>query len=96
MAQTKFLYKEGPVNTALLKQYEGRYASPERDTIMIMAESNKLVAKTGNRTFPLKAAGNDLFFIQENRPLDIRFTRNKGVVSSFLFMGDRKTVYRKT
>ena len=95
LAQTKFLYKEGPVNTALLKQYEGRYVSPERDTVMIMAESNKLVAKTGNRTFPLKAAGNDLFFIQENRPLDIRFTRSKGAVSSFLFMGDRKTAYRK-
>lgn len=95
MAQTKFVYKEAPVNPALLKQYEGKYVGPERDTMMIIAENNRLVAKPRNETFPLKAAGNHLFFIQENRPFELRFIPNKGGVTAFLFMGDRKGVYRK-
>jgi predicted esterase len=95
LAQTKFLYKEVPVNPAILKTYQGRYAGPDRDTVQIVIENNVLVAKPGKEIVPLKAAGDNLFFIQPDKPMDIRFIRNRNKIDSLLFMGDRKLLYKR-
>jgi hypothetical protein len=53
------------------------------------------VARPGKEMYTLKAAGNDLFFIQPDFPVDIRFMKNKGKVNGFLFMGNERSVFKK-
>jgi hypothetical protein len=95
LAQKKFIYKEAPLNGSQLKQYEGRYVKPDSDTVLIVVENGGLVARPGKEMYTLKAAGNDLFFIQPDFPVDIRFMKNKGKVNGFLFMGNERSVFKK-
>ncbi|MBL7741091.1 MAG: alpha/beta fold hydrolase [Chitinophagaceae bacterium] len=95
LSKTKFRYKEVPISPDLFKQYTGRYLGPDNDTVSIVEEDHSLAAKADNNTISLKAAGNDLFFIEPDYPLDIRFIREKGVVRSLLLMGNNKKWYRK-
>lgn len=95
LSKSKFQYKEVAMSPDLFKQYTGRYAGPDKDTVVISASDNHLVAEPRHEKIPLRAAGNDLFFIEPALPLDIRFIREKGVVKSFLFMGRNKALYRK-
>jgi predicted esterase len=95
LAQTKFQYKETPVSEQQLKQYEGRYVSTNKDTVLVVVEHGGLVGKTGKQSHPLKAAGNDLFFIQPDLPVEIRFTKKKGVAHGFLLMADERVVFKK-
>jgi dienelactone hydrolase len=95
LAQTKFSYKEVPVNASQLKQYEGKYVSPGSDTVIMVVENGGLIAKPGRETYTLKGSGNDLFFIEPDLPFEIRFMKKKGMVSGFMFMGDVRTSFRK-
>jgi predicted esterase len=95
LAQTKFIYREKPVDISLLKNYEGRYLGPDGDTVVITANENGLMAKPGHDTVWLKPAGENLFFLQPDKSMDIRFLRNKKSVRGLLFLGDRKLLYRK-
>jgi len=95
LKQSKFNYSEKPVNNALLKTYEGFYLGPDKDTVQMMVEGDKLIAKPGKETVPLKAAGNNLFYIDANKNMDIRFLSDKGRPSGFIFMGDRQLWYKR-
>jgi hypothetical protein len=62
---------------------------------VITVENGGLVAKPGKDMFTLKAAGNDLFFIQPDLYYEVRFMKKKGIVNGFLFMGNERAVFRK-
>ena len=96
LAQKKFLYKEQPVSNAELKKYEGAYVSSDGDTVQMAVTPNGLVAIPGRDTVPLKRGGENLFFIQDDKAMDIRFGTTKDTVDSFVFYGDRQVFYHKT
>ncbi|MEP7141776.1 MAG: PHB depolymerase family esterase [Ferruginibacter sp.] len=96
LAQKKFSYKQINIDPSQLKKYAGKYVSMEKDTVIIMVENDTLKAKTTRQTFPLKPAGDHLFFIDEHLPIEARFIFNeKGKVDSFLLLEERKIVFRK-
>ncbi|MDP4262288.1 MAG: alpha/beta hydrolase-fold protein [Bacteroidota bacterium] len=95
LAQTRFTYTEKPVSNIVLKKYEGYYAGPDKDTVQLIVENNGLLAKPGTDRVPLRPAGENLFFIQPDKNMDIRFTSEKNKVTGFLFLGDRALMYRK-
>ena len=95
LAQTKFIYREVSMNAEHLKKYEGHYIGPDNDSVELFVSGNGLIAKPGHDTVALKAAGENLFFIQPDKNMDIRFISNKNKVTGFLFFGDRRLLYRK-
>jgi len=95
LAQSKFSYTERAVKASLLKSYEGIFIGPDKDTVKITATKDGLLAKPGSETVPLKAAGDNLFFIQPDKNMDIRFVFDKKKLTGLLFLGDRKLLYRK-
>lgn len=95
LSQRKFNYKEITVGTSVLKKFEGRYVGTDKDTVQIIATATGLIAKPGNQTVPLKYAGENVFFIEADRSMDIRFSGNNNMITSFWFLGDRKTLFRK-
>jgi predicted esterase len=95
LAQSKFSYTEKAVKAAVLKSYAGTYIGPDKDTVKIMATINGLLAKPGSQTIPLKAAGENLFYFQPDKNMDIRFVFDKKKVTGLLFSGDRQLLYRK-
>lgn len=95
LSKKKFIYKEVPVTPSSLKKYAGRYVGADNDTVKIVATENGLVAMPGRDTVPLKAAGENVFFIQPERSMDIRFAGTKSMITSFWFLGDRRLLFRK-
>ena len=95
LAQKKFHYENKNVAHGILNQYEGWFVGPDKDTVQILLENNALVARPGNQTIPLMAAGNNLFFLHPDKLMDIQFIKTQNKVNGFLFMGDRKLMYRK-
>lgn len=51
LAQTKFIYKEKPLDISLLKKYEGRYTGPDGDTVLITASKEGLIARPGTTPY---------------------------------------------
>jgi predicted esterase len=95
MAQRKHYYKEVEPELSLLKNYEGLYKGPDGDTVKLYIANNRLMARPGHDTIVLKAAAANLFFLDAGKNMDIRFAGSKGKASEFVFLGDRKLVYRR-
>jgi len=96
LAQRKFTYKQVQVSPSALKAYAGKYVSTDKDTVIIDLEKNELKARLTKRTFPLKPAGDDTFFIGEQIPVDIHFLRDKkGKTNSFIVYEERRVLFRK-
>ncbi|HEU4470510.1 MAG TPA: dienelactone hydrolase family protein [Flavisolibacter sp.] len=95
LSHKRHRYKEVQLPLQSLKRYEGHYLGPDGDTVQIVTGDKGLLAKPGRNTVQLKAAGENLFFLQEELPLDIRFLYTGKAVSGLLFLGDRKLEYRK-
>ncbi|MCU7547534.1 prolyl oligopeptidase family serine peptidase [Chitinophagaceae bacterium LB-8] len=95
LSHTKFTYKEVPVDATQLKQYTGRYAGAGKDTVTILIDNGGLVAKPGKELISLKAAGNNVFFVQPDLYFDVHFTKKKDIVNGFLFMGNERVFFKK-
>ncbi len=95
LSKKRFTYKEVPVKTTILRSYTGKYIGPDQDTVTLVVDKSQLIARPGRDTVPLKPAANNLFFIDATKQMDIRFQQNKKGTGSFLFMGDRKLLYKK-
>jgi predicted esterase len=95
LAQKKFQYKEINLSNSILKKYEGWYVGSDNDTVQLIVREDKLTAIPGKDTVDLKAAAENLFFLQPDKNMDIRFINDKNGISSFWFLGDRKLLYRK-
>ena len=95
LTQTRFQYREVPITSEVLKKYTGRYLSPSGDTVSFSVEKNVLMANPGRGNIPLKPAGNHLFFVQPEEPVEVEFILNKGLVTSFILRTDKWEVFRK-
>jgi len=96
LSHTKYRYREVPVKESVLKTYAGRYVGGfDMDTIAIEMTKDGLVAKPGRDIVPLKPASENVFFLDADKPMDVRFTKTGNKVSGFVFYGDRKEVYRR-
>lgn len=95
LAQSKFSYTEKPVKASILKLYEGTFVGPDLDTVKVSLTNDGLVARPGQDIVPLRAAGENLFFLRPDKNMDIRFIFDKKKVTGLLFLGDRKIFYRK-
>ena len=95
LTKSKFTYKEISFDSASARIYNGKYIGPSRHTIVIRAGKNYLIAQDGKEIIPLRAAGKDFFFLDPSKQADIRFNQTNGKVTGFVFMGNRRTVFRK-
>jgi pimeloyl-ACP methyl ester carboxylesterase len=96
LAQKKFVYKEIKLNQKILKDYTGTFAGEHGDTIIISNDTARLHAKTAEDIFLLKPSTENIFFIFDNLPIDIKFIRNtKGNCDSFIIYEDDKSLYRR-
>ena len=96
LAQKKFTYKETSVSSAKLKAYTGTYLGQDGDTVVIDADKDGLHAKTRNHTFSLKPFSEDVFFMDEHSPVDVRFIHDrKGKYDSFQVFERKKNLYHR-
>jgi dienelactone hydrolase len=95
LRQKKFSYKEIKVDPARFKKYEGTYVGPDKDTVKMIVTDKGLTAIPPHDTVVLRPASENLFFLQADRPMDIRFINNGKGKMSFWFMGDRKLIYER-
>ncbi|WP_072038950.1 prolyl oligopeptidase family serine peptidase [Flavihumibacter solisilvae] len=96
LAHRKFKYSEIKVPETKLKDYEGWYvAGADDDTVRLFVQNSSLIAIGGRDTIPLKAAGDQLFFIDPARNIDVEFIRRKNKVTGFLFSGRERVIFRK-
>lgn len=96
LRQSKFRYKEIPMDSSQLKAFTGKFLSSERDTVTIQYTNNELKAAIGKRTYSLKPSSQNQFFIREDLPFDMQFSRSKkGKIISFTLYANRRLFYRK-
>lgn len=96
LAQKKFVYKQVDESPAQLNKYTGRYVSPAKDTVTMTLENGVLTATTRKQVFPLKPAGDHLFFIREQLPLELRFSLDKkGKTLAFTLLEERIMRFKK-
>lgn len=100
LSHKRFRYTEKEISGKLLEEYQGTYVSAENDTIILIAKGKKLqLDQTGRILFELKAASDNLFFVNEDSPhYTIIFHRDfSGKVISFTYFSNReKLLYIKT
>lgn len=95
LSKSRFRYTEKPVAVAELKKLEGAYVGKDRDTVLMVVEGSQLIAKPPHETVPLKPAGNNIFFIEADKNMELRFVVEKNRIKGFLFLGNNKTMYQK-
>ncbi|MFL5739956.1 MAG: prolyl oligopeptidase family serine peptidase [Flavisolibacter sp.] len=96
LSQTRFHYTEVTVQPTVLRTYTGTYLGPDGDTVKIILQNDALIAKPPGHVVSLRAAGDNLFFIEADKNMDIRFLKDKkGKTTDLLFLGDRSLLYRK-
>jgi predicted esterase len=95
LSQSRFRYKAVPVKSSSLKEFAGKYVGNNKDTLTMIIQNDTLVAMIGSESIPFHSAGDDLFFIHADQPLDILFIRNKNKVTSFLLRAGYQEFFRK-
>ena len=96
LAQRKFIYKVMPVSPAILKKYAGTYVNADKDTVALTLNVNEINVKVKTKIILLNPAGNDVFFIQPEAPVNLHFLRDKkGNITSFFLYDQQKTLYKK-
>lgn len=96
LSQKKFRYNPVTVKQQLLKEYEGAYVNNKSDTLRIVLENEKLVAKPGRNTIELKSSSDTNFFWDENSTGEIKFIRNgKAIVSGFMLLANEQVEFKK-
>jgi len=96
LLQKKFEYTQSTtVNSKLFEKYSGTYVSQEKDTVVLQVKGNGLHATHQNKTFPLLAASETVFFIN-NLPVEIQFVTGKaGKVTGFIVYENKRTLFNK-
>jgi len=96
LSQKKFRYDSVSVPEKILKEYEGYYTNAKRDTLQIVMENGKLIAKPGRKTIELKASSNTNFYWNPDSVDEVQFLRDKkGVVTGLSILTQEKEEARK-
>ncbi|MCW3119741.1 MAG: hypothetical protein JWM28_3823 [Chitinophagaceae bacterium] len=96
LSQKKFRYKQAVVQQKVLKEYEGRYTNAKRDTMTIVLENEKLIAKPGKNTIELKPSSDTTFFWDPNSVNEVQFLRGKnGTVNGLTILTDERESAKK-
>jgi dienelactone hydrolase len=97
LSHKRFEYTQAAsIQPALLQKYAGTYASADKDTIIIAAKENMLMASHRGNPINLFPASDTLFFVDRHVPVDVRFvTSAAGKVSGFIVYENRRTAYKK-
>lgn len=97
LSQKRFHYKEVPVQKQFLKEYEGAYVSSKsNDTIRIVLENEKLVARPGNERVELRSSSKTNFFWDENSIGEIQFIHtSKKNATGFMLLANEQVEFKK-
>ncbi|MFC0771780.1 carboxylesterase family protein [Terrimonas alba] len=97
VAQKRFRFKPVALPQSLLKEYEGIYVNNvNKDTVKMVVENEKLVAKPGENSIELKSSANNNFYWDDNSIDEVRFTRtNNDVVGGFILLAGEKVEFRR-
>lgn len=94
LSKRRFEYKEVPVKKQVLESLSGTYVN-KNDTLYISPSEGKLLVKTNrNNSVILRAASDNLFFIEEEQPVDVEFMR-KGKTAWLIVNADSRDEFRK-
>jgi len=96
LSQKKFRYDPVTVPEKILKEYEGYYTNAKRDTLQIVMENGKLIAKPGRNTIELRASSNTNFYWNPDSVDEVQFLRDKnGAVTGLSILTEEKEEARK-
>jgi predicted esterase len=97
LSKTRFRYTERPIDSSLLHRYVGKYVSERKDTVSLFVDKGKQLtySRRKGEMIPLLPAGENLFFVENSLPVDLRFLLAKGKVSGFVVRADEQYHYRK-
>ena len=95
LTQKKFRHQPIPMPQQSLKEFEGVYLA-KADSIKIVVENGKLMAKPGKNSIEIKPSSATHFFWDDNSIDEVQFTRNKkGAVDGFILMTNEMTTFKK-
>ena len=95
LAQKKFKQHAIAIPPQSLKEFEGMYVN-NADSLRIVVENDKLMAKPGKNSIEIKPSSATNFFWDENSVEEVQFTRNKkGAVTGFILMTGDMTTFKK-
>lgn len=98
LSHKRFRYKDATAtNVRWLQAFTGKFASSEKDTVVIVVEADQLIAQPHKKKIALHHYINNTFFIKEDYPLEITFHTNAaGKVDYFELMeADKRIIYKK-
>lgn len=95
LTHKKFRFTAKPAVAVDLQKFAGLYAGTAKDTVLIQWTDSGLVAKPPHQEIPLQYAGDNIFFIDPAKPVELRFVIQRNLATGFVFMGNDKSYYRK-
>ncbi|MEP7376976.1 MAG: prolyl oligopeptidase family serine peptidase [Chitinophagaceae bacterium] len=95
LAQKKFRQQAIAIAPQSLKECEGVYLN-STDSLRIVVENGKLMAKPGKNSIEIKPSSATNFFWDENSGDEVQFTRNKkGNINGFILMANEMRKFKK-
>lgn len=96
LSQKKFTQTAIAVDEKLLKVYEGIYVSANSDSLRLVVENGRLIAKPRNGSIELKPSSDSDFFWNERSVEELHFVRdNKKVIKGFIVFSGEKEELKK-
>jgi dienelactone hydrolase len=97
LSHKKFRHTEIKVTPASLQEFEGTYVNEaKKDTLRLVMEDEKLFAKPGKNSIPLKAGAGESFYWDENSTGELIFERDKKKsVVGFLLLTGKQDRFKK-
>jgi hypothetical protein len=97
LGQQRKVHKAASMPASRLQEYTGAYSRTGKDTLMIVVENGKLIAKTGGPNIEINSIKGDTFFFTEgDNQFELTFFRDKkNAVDKMLFYGDRTIEFKK-
>ena len=95
LSQKKFRHKAISLSEQMLKEYEGMYIN-NKDSIKIVLENGKLMAKPGKNSIEIRPSADNNFFWDEDSIDEVQFIRGKkGKVAGFMLFAGEKAEFKK-
>lgn len=95
LSQRRFEFTETQLDEAALEPFRGRYLSEDGDTVSLHPREGRLMGKAGKDHFQLRPAGDDVFFIEPQIPVEVNFLRKGKKVTGFVLWDNERKFFRK-